>query len=235
MLAIWRNPSSHWRRGPRAIELVLGSMRQKQAAPQGRGAGTGERGNAGGGGGSQKKTRAPACGACRTGRRRFRSTVRARRVHSARWHACPTSHRAATYCHHARLGVDRYAGLRVRVAGAFAASKGGDGYRRVKAMLRTRVSEKVLRGIMAEDGLTAHVPERRRTPLFDHIQVWNTWTPSTGSRGRRTRPAPGPHPGPARRNGRRRPCPPDRPAGTRTPSRFASIFLKQFLYYFSAV
>nr|WP_270545249.1 IS3 family transposase [Bifidobacterium pseudocatenulatum] len=121
------------------------------------------------------------------------------------------------------------------MAGAFAASKGGYGYRRVKAMLRTRVSEKVLRGIMAEDGLTAHVPERRRTPLFDHIQVWNTWTPSTGSRGRRTRPAPGPHPGPARRNGRRRPCPPDRPAGTRTPSRFASIFLKQFLYYFSAV
>lgn len=32
MLAIWRNPSSHWRRGPRAIELVLGSMRQEQAA-----------------------------------------------------------------------------------------------------------------------------------------------------------------------------------------------------------
>lgn len=28
-------------------------------------------------------------------------------------------------------------------------------------MLRTGVSEKVLRGIMAEDGLTAHVPERR--------------------------------------------------------------------------
>ena len=35
------------------------------------------------------------------------------------------------------------------------------GYRRVKAALRTRVSEKVLRRIMAEDGLTAHVPERR--------------------------------------------------------------------------
>ena len=47
------------------------------------------------------------------------------------------------------------------MAGAFAASKGVYGYRRVKAMLRTGVSEKVLRGIMAEDGLTAHVPERR--------------------------------------------------------------------------
>ena len=34
------------------------------------------------------------------------------------------------------------------VAGAFAASKGGYGYRRVKAMLRTRVSEKVLRSPM---------------------------------------------------------------------------------------
>lgn len=39
------------------------------------------------------------------------------------------------------------------MAGAFAASKGGYGYRRVKAMLRTGVSEKVLRGIMAEDGV----------------------------------------------------------------------------------
>lgn len=54
-----------------------------------------------------------------------------------------------------------YAGLRVRVAGAFAASKGGYGYRRIRPAFRTRVSEKVLRGIMAEDGLTAHVPERR--------------------------------------------------------------------------
>ena len=46
------------------------------------------------------------------------------------------------------------------MAEAFAASKGGYGYRRVKAMLRTGVSEKVIRRIMAEDGPTAHVPER---------------------------------------------------------------------------
>ena len=39
-------------------------------------------------------------------------------------------------------------GLRVRAAGAFTASEGGYGYRRVKAMLRTRVSEKVLRSPM---------------------------------------------------------------------------------------
>ena len=47
------------------------------------------------------------------------------------------------------------------MAGAFSASKDGYGYRRVKAAFQTRVSEKVLRGIMAEDGLTAHIPERR--------------------------------------------------------------------------
>ena len=47
------------------------------------------------------------------------------------------------------------------MAEAFASSKGRYGYRRVKAALRTRVSEKVLRRIMAEGGLTAHVPERR--------------------------------------------------------------------------
>ena len=47
------------------------------------------------------------------------------------------------------------------MAGAFAASKGGYGYRRVKAMLRTRVSEKVLRRIMTEDSPRAHAPERR--------------------------------------------------------------------------
>ena len=41
-----------------------------------------------------------------------------------RWHACPASRRAATYRRHARLGVDRYAGPRVRAAEAFAASRG---------------------------------------------------------------------------------------------------------------
>lgn len=33
--------------------------------------------------------------------------------------------------HHARIGVDKYAGLRARVARAFADSKGRYGYRRV--------------------------------------------------------------------------------------------------------
>ena len=47
------------------------------------------------------------------------------------------------------------------VTEAFAASRGRYGYHRVKALLRTGVSEKALRRIMAEDGLTAHVPKRR--------------------------------------------------------------------------
>ena len=144
MPAIWRNPSSRWRRGPRRSNRCRaacaeagrrtarrgrrsgpqpaqgvsrgrhgraaaqeqgrrpgrqasdatgsGRRRRRGPAPQGRGAGTGERGDAGGGGGSQKKTRAPAYGACRTGRRRFRSTVRARRIHSTRFGIAPGSH-----------------------------------------------------------------------------------------------------------------------------------------------
>lgn len=69
--------------------------------------------------------------------------------------------------HHARLGVDKYAGLRAEVAGAFAASKSRYGYRRIKAMLRTGVSEKVIRRIMAEDGLVAHAPKRRRYSSYE--------------------------------------------------------------------
>ena len=69
--------------------------------------------------------------------------------------------------HHARLGVDKYAGLRAEAAGAFADSKGRYGYRRIKAMLRTGVSEKVVRRIMAEEGLVAHVPKRRRYSSYE--------------------------------------------------------------------
>ena len=69
--------------------------------------------------------------------------------------------------HHARLSIDRYAGLRTEVAEAFAASKGRYGYRRIKATLRTGVSEKVIRRIMAEDGLVAHVPKRRRYSSYE--------------------------------------------------------------------
>ena len=46
------------------------------------------------------------------------------------------------------------------MARAFADSKGRYGYRRVKAALGTGVSEKVIRRLMAEGGLSAHVPKR---------------------------------------------------------------------------
>ena len=69
--------------------------------------------------------------------------------------------------HHARIGVDKYAGLRARVARAFADSKGRYGYRRVKAALGTGVSEKVIRRLMAEGGLSAHVPKRRRYSSYE--------------------------------------------------------------------
>ena len=71
------------------------------------------------------------------------------------------------HCRHARLGVDKYAGLRAEVAGAFADSKGRYGYRRIKAVLKTGVSEKSVRGIMAEEGLVAHVPKRRRYSSYE--------------------------------------------------------------------
>ena len=77
---------------------------------------------------------------------------------------------------HTRPGVDKYSGFRTEVAEVFAASKGGYGYRRIKAMLRTGVSEKVIRRIMAEDGLVAHVPKRRR-----HSSYEGETTPAPGN------------------------------------------------------
>lgn len=71
------------------------------------------------------------------------------------------------HCRHARLGVGKYAGLGTEVAGAFADSKGRYGYRRIKAVLKTGVSEKSVRGIMAEEGLVAHVPKRRRYSSYE--------------------------------------------------------------------
>ena len=51
--------------------------------------------------------------------------------------------------HHARLGVDKYAGLRAEVAGAFADSKGRYGYRRIKAVLKTGVSDVCVQLVVA--------------------------------------------------------------------------------------
>lgn len=67
--------------------------------------------------------------------------------------------------HRARLGRDRYAALREEVARLFREMGGGRGYRPVWAELRrrgTRVSEKVVRRLMRELGLSA--ARRRRRP-----------------------------------------------------------------------
>ena len=74
---------------------------------------------------------------------------------------------SSCHYHHARLGVGKYAELRMEVAETFAESKGGYGYRRIKAALRNGVSEKVIRRIMAEEGLVAHVPKRRRYSSYE--------------------------------------------------------------------
>lgn len=63
-----------------------------------------------------------------------------------------------------------------KVVEAFAASRGRYGYRRVRALLRTDVLEKALRRIMAEDGLTAHVPKRRGYGSYE-----GETTPAPGS------------------------------------------------------
>ncbi len=60
---------------------------------------------------------------------------------------------------------DKYAELRVQVRSSFEASGGAYGYRRVKADLDkddTRVSEKVVRRLMAEEGLVAKTSRKRR-------------------------------------------------------------------------
>lgn len=73
--------------------------------------------------------------------------------------------------HRARLGVDKYAGkyagLRAEEADAFAASKARYGYRRIKAALKTGISEKMIRRIIAEDGLVAHAPGRHRYGSYE--------------------------------------------------------------------
>ena len=69
---------------------------------------------------------------------------------------------SSCHYHHARLGVDKYAGLREKVSRVFADSESRYGHRRIKAALKTGVSEKAVRGIMAEGDLVAHVPRRRR-------------------------------------------------------------------------
>ncbi len=71
--------------------------------------------------------------------------------------------RSTWYYHRARLGIDRLAWLRPFVREAFELC-GRRGYRAVHATLRAagvRVSEKVVRRVMREEGLSARRPRRR--------------------------------------------------------------------------
>ena len=135
-------------------------------APQGRGTGAGERVDAGGGGGRKKD---PGADLRRLSNREKTLLIdRLRPAYSPGSMTCLLAIAPSSYhYHHARLGVDKYAGLRAEVAGAFADSKGRYGYHRIKAVLKTGVSEKVVRRIMAEEGLVAHVPKRRRYSSYE--------------------------------------------------------------------
>ena len=126
----------------------------------------GERVDAGGGGGRKKD---PGADLRRLSNREKTLLIdRLRPAYSLSSMTCLLAIAPSSYhYHHARLGVDKYAGLRAEVAGAFADSKGRYGYRRIKAVLKTGVSEKVVRRIMAEEGLVAHVPKRRRYSSYE--------------------------------------------------------------------
>lgn len=67
--------------------------------------------------------------------------------------------------HRSRLGTDKYAQLRPQVRAVFEEGRGNWGYRTVHARLRragTRVSEKVVRRLMREEGLEVVYNKRRR-------------------------------------------------------------------------
>ena len=89
----------------------------------------------------------------------------------------------------------------------FAASKDRYGYRRVKAALLTRVSAKAVRRIMKEDGLTAHVSERRRHSSYEgETTPAPRQTPPTATSPPRLRTGSGRRTSPGSRPGTRRAC-----------------------------
>lgn len=131
----------------KAIEPVPGGMRQKRAAERlGAGVGT-----------VRNRVRAYREGDMAASRPENRDTGQADKLAMRRDRDAGDAETPRRRVEEPELGN----AVMREVAEAFASSKGRYGHRRIKAMLRTGVSEKALRRIMAEDGLTAHVPERR--------------------------------------------------------------------------
>ena len=155
-------PADSRRRPSAADDDDAEALRRRVKEPE-----PGERVDAGGGGGSQKKD--PGADLRRLSNREKTLLIdRLRPAYSPGSMTClPGIAPGGHHCRHARLGVGKYAGLGAEVAGAFADSKGRYGYRRIKAVLKTGVSEKSVRGIMAEEGLVAHVPKRRRYSSYE--------------------------------------------------------------------
>ncbi|MGO5375151.1 IS3 family transposase [Bifidobacterium thermophilum] len=147
MPAIWQNPSSRWRQRTKAIEPVPGGMRQKRAAePLGAGVGAG-----------RNRVKAYREGGMAALRPENRDAGQADKPAMRRDRDVCDAETPRRRVEEPELGN----ALMREVTEAFAVSRGRYGYHRVKALLRTGVSEKALRRIMAEDGLTAHVPKRR--------------------------------------------------------------------------
>jgi transposase InsO family protein/transposase-like protein len=78
--------------------------------------------------------------------------------------------RSSYFYHHARLRApDKYGAIRCEIAEIFEANKRAYGYRRMRIALRRKgfsISEKIIRRIMAEEGLI--IPRTRRRPYSSY-------------------------------------------------------------------
>ena len=146
----------------KAIEPVPGGMRQKRAAERlGAGVGT-----------VRNRVRAYREGDMAALRPENRDTGQADKLAMRRDRSAGDAEAPRRRVEEPELGN----AVMQKVVEAFAASRGRYGYRRVRALLRTDVLEKALRRIMAEDGLTAHVPKRRGYGSYE-----GETTPAPGS------------------------------------------------------
>ena len=146
-----------------------GRYRHGGVAPQGRGAGVGERVDAGGGGARKKD---PGAVLRRPSNREKTLLIdRLRPAHFARLDDVLARHRAEQLPLPPRQVRRRQVRRAARPGGRdvhrFQKHKSRYGYRRVKAALGADVSGEAVRRIMAEDGLAVHVPRRRRCSSYE--------------------------------------------------------------------